>query len=472
MITLDIETLSTSGEGIARHEGLVHFVPRALPGERCEAEVVQASKHWRRAHMRWLLTASPDRVEPPCPFYEQCGGCQLQHMTYTKQLEFKRDAVRETLRRVGHIDIEPEPTVASEPFGYRRKITMAVRDQDGALALCLHRWDDPGALVRVERCPLLVDELNAALPTVEAWLNSGDMAWCRPDLRRLVLRMLDDQPVVILACDPVPPRPRYPERVPLPPAVVAAFCTEWLPRSDPRSSRSIAGAEGPEDTGPGREPRDDDGEAVPESRRGDRNRARGGRMSEGAPAYQLGAPTTTLFHPGAFAQANADIAHRLYQAVVERAGEGNATVVDTYCGTGLLAEQLGHRQKNVVAIELDRDAVVAARRRIQAAGLRKRVIVRRGRVEQLLADHLPADLVVLDPPRAGCDARVIRALIEGPPARIAYISCHPAAFARDARRLVDAGYSLERVTPFDMFPQTYHVELLAELHHHPSPASV
>jgi 23S rRNA (uracil1939-C5)-methyltransferase len=196
-------------------------------------------------------------------------------------------------------------------------------------------------------------------------------------------------------------------------------------------------------------------------------------MTGGARAYQLGPSSATPLHPGAFAQANAEIARRLYETVVELAGEGSAAIVDAYAGAGLLAEQLGHKGHNVVAIELDRDAVAAARRRIQAAGLRKRVIVRRGRVEESLPDHLPADLVVLDPPRVGCDPRVIRALIAQPPARIAYISCHPAAFARDARRLLDGrrlrdgAYTLDRVTPFDMFPQTHHVELLGELRHRP-----
>ena len=377
---------------------------------------VHASKHWRRAHVRNLLTTSPDRVEPPCPIYHACGGCQLQHMAYARQLEFKRDAVRETLRRIGHIDIEPEPTVPSDPFGYRRKISLTPDEHDGALDLCLHRWDDASALVHVERCPLLVEQLNAALPAVEAWINSGEMTWCRPELRRVVLRILDEQPVIVLACDPLPPRPRYPERVPLPSGIAGAYCSE---------------------------------------------------RPEGTPAYHLGPAPATPLHPGAFAQANADIARRLYQAVVETAGEGSAAIVDTYAGAGLLAEQLGHHHKHVIAIELDRDAVAAARRRIQAAGLRKRVIVRRGRVEQLLPDHLPADLVVLDPPRAGCDSRVIQALIDQPPAHLAYISCHPAAFARDARRFLDGAYTLDRLTPFDMFPQTHHVELLGLLSHHP-----
>jgi 23S rRNA (uracil1939-C5)-methyltransferase len=445
VITLDIEAFSSNGEGIARHEGIVHFVPRALPGERCEVEVVHSSKHWRRAHVRRLLAASPDRVEPPCPIYDACGGCQLQHMAYAKQLEFKRDAVRDVLRRVGHVEIEPEPTVPSEPLGYRRKISLSVHERDGALALGLHRWDDPAALVRIERCPLLTDELNAALPAVEAWINSGELAWCRSGLRRVVLRHgtsphPDEPLVVVLACDPLPPRPRYPGKIPLPPGVAAAFCAT---------------------------------------------------RPEGAPIYQLGPSTTEPLFPAAFVQVNADVARRLYRAIVELAaadayhdeaaglvqvpagvGATRSVVIDAYAGAGVLAEQLGHQGHNVVAIELDRDAVAAARRRIQAAGLRRRVIVRRGRVEDLLPGHLPADLVVLDPPRAGCDPRVIRALVARPPARIAYISCHPAAFARDARRLLDAAHILDRLTPFDMFPQTYHVELLAELRHEPASSGV
>lgn len=418
MITVDIDALSSSGEGIARHEGIVHFVPRALPGERCEVEVVRTSKHWRRAHVQRLLTSSPDRVEPACPIYHTCGGCQLQHMAYARQLEFKRDAVRETLRRVGHIEAEPDPTVPSEPFGYRRKVSFAVREHDGSLALCLHRWDDPSALVRVERCPLLVDELNAVLPAVEAWLSSGELSWCRSvlrdgALRRVVVRMLDGRPVVVLACEPPPPRPRFAENIPLPPGIAAAFCS--------------------------REP-------------------------EGAATYQLGPPSSGPPSAGAFTQTNAAVARALYRTIVDLVDDQCRTVTDAYAGAGELTELLGHRAERVTAIESNKEAVVLARRRIAAAGLRKRVIVRRGRVEDLLPDHLSVDLVVLDPPRAGCSHRVIDMLCGQPPDRLAYISCHAAALARDARRLLDAGYHLDGVTPFDMFPQTHHVEVLALLH--------
>ncbi len=412
MITVDIDALSSSGEGIARHEGIVHFVPRALPGEQCEVEVVRTSKHWRRAHVQRLVTRSADRVEPACPIYHACGGCQLQHMAYARELEFKRDAVRETLRRVGHIELEPDPTVPSDPFGYRRKISFTVDAQADSLALCLHRWDDPSALVRVEHCPLLVDELNAVLPAVEAWIGSGEMAWCRSVLRRVVVRMCDDRPVVVLACEPLPARPRYAEKIPLPDGIAAAFCS---------------------------------------------------KRPEGAATYQLGPPPSGPVSAGAFTQTNAAVARSLYRTIVELVDEECRTVTDAYAGAGELTELLGHRAERVTAIESNKEAVVVARRRIQAAGLRRRVIVRRGRVEELLPDHLRADLVVLDPPRAGCSRRVLDALVEQPPARIAYISCHPAALARDARRLVDAGYRLDRVIPFDMFPQTYHVEVLAIL---------
>jgi len=419
VITVDIDALSSSGEGIARHEGIVHFVPRALPRERCEVEVVRTSKHWRRAHVQQLLTVSPDRVEPACPIYHVCGGCQLQHMAYARQLEFKRDAVRETLRRVGHIELEPDPTVPCEPFGYRRKVSFTVRDHDGSLALCLHRWDEPSALVRVERCPLLVDELNAVLPAVEAWISSGEMAWCRPDLQRVVLRVLEEGPAVVLACDPLPTRPRFAEKIPLPPGIAAAFCS---------------------------------------------------KKPERTATYQLGPSSSGPVSAGAFTQTNAAVARSLYRTVVGLVDEQCRTVTDAYAGAGELTELLGHRAERVTAIESNKEAVVLARRRIQAAGLRRRVIVRRGHVEELLSDHLPADLVVLDPPRAGCSRRVLDALVEQPPTRIAYISCHPAALARDARRLLDGrrlpdgAYALDRVIPFDMFPQTHHVEVLALLH--------
>jgi 23S rRNA (uracil1939-C5)-methyltransferase len=210
----------------------------------------------------------------------------------------------------------------------------------------------------------------------------------------------------------LPARPRHAEKIPLPNGIAAAFCS---------------------------------------------------KRPEGAATYQLGPPSSGPISAGVFTQTNAAVARALYRTIVGLVDEQCRSVIDAYAGAGELTELLGHRAEHVIAIESNKEAVVVARQRIQAAGLRRRVIVRRGHVEELLPDHLPADLVVLDPPRAGCTRRVLDALVEQTSARIAYISCHPAALARDARRLLDAGYRLDRVIPFDMFPQTHHVEVLALL---------
>lgn len=410
-LTVDVEALSNNGEGIARHDGLVHFVPRALPGERCDVEVVHATAAWRRAHIVARRTSSSERVEPACPHYADCGGCQLQHMDYAAQLRFKRAALAETLRRIGKIEFEPSPVVASPPFGYRRKVTFAVRVERGHARLCLHRWDRERELVAIERCPQLVDALNETLPAVAAWLNAPPLRGRVRNLRRLVLREDDGALAAALLFDERSTPRQAPPELQAPPGVHAVF----------------AGADKP-----------------------------------GAPLAAWVSPGGAVF-PAAFRQANAVVADLLYDRVAALAGDNCRLAIDAYAGAGELALRLAWRAERVIAIEQQRDAVSAAQLAVAELGLGERVRVLQGRVETLLRRRLPADLVVLDPPRVGCHADVVAALRERPPATLAYVSCHPATLARDLRALLDGGMALTELTPFDMFPQTHHVEALAVL---------
>jgi len=415
LICLEIESLSSSGEGIARAEGVVHFVPRALPGERCEAEVVQRKKHWRRAHLRRVLRASPERISPECPFYDDCGGCQLQHLNYPAQCEFKRTALADTLRRIGHFEIEPAPVTVSKPFGYRRKVTFAAKRAGGRLQLALHRWDDPRLIVPVSNCLQLEPALNARLESVGVWINETLPKGVQNNLRHVVIQQEqeDNEPCVVILRFEKPLREwKSLQRLSLPDGVGAVYASLERP---------------------------------------------------GARLHRVRRETSTALFPGAFRQANREIAQALYERILDWVPEGCDSALDAYAGAGEAALGLAKRAGRVIAIEQDRDAIQAARFRAKTSDAGDRVEIVRGRVEERLGQFLPADFVVLDPPRAGCDTRVLEPLLERPPKRLAYVSCHPAALARDLRRLVDGGFELEKVIPFDMFPQTHHLEVLALL---------
>lgn len=412
MIPLEISALSPNGEGIARHGGMVHFVPRTLPGECCEVEVVQRTARWCRAHVRRWLVRVPARVSPPCPLYDACGGCQLQHMSYEQQCAFKRGAVMETLRRIGHIDIVPEEVVASPPTGYRNKVTFTVIRTETGLRLGLHRWDAPDALIPVPSCLQLEPELNACLPAIERWINAPGTSSLRDRCTRLVLRRLEHERIVVVV---VPPKTlsslRFDE-IALPEGISALYVTE-------------------------------------------------DRLA--APIHLLTQSSKGPRFPTAFGQTNAVIAATLYRTLATLPDDRCRMAVDAYAGTGELLVLLAERAERVTGIEINREAVSATRMRVAQAGLSERVRVRWGAAEKWLARALPASFVVLNPPRAGCGQRVLDTLVQRPPQQLAYVSCHPAALARDLRSLLDAGFQLERVVPFDMFPQTYHVEVLAVL---------
>ncbi len=411
MIMMEIEALSTQGEGIARHEGMVYFIPRALPGEKCGVEIVERKKNWGRAHIREILSLSPQRVEPVCPHYSQCGGCQLQHLDYPAQLEFKRSALAETFRRIGHLQAEAEEVVPSAPFHYREKVTFSWMEIDGKIRMALHRWDRPGDLTPIDACPQLSLELGKCLPVLENWMNQADLARQIPGLRRVVLRRMEEFPLAILLTEPG----SSDSKVSLP-AIPAPLAAVYRAEDRP-----------------------------------------------GAPVRLLGSRIEARRFPSAFRQANRAIADRLYQAVEDALPEGCARIVDAYAGAGELTLRLARKANRVVGIELDRQAVEEARTAARKAGLEDRVHFHRGRAEELIRKRLPADYVVLDPPRSGCDARLIEALCQVPPRRLAYISCHPAALARDLARFLESKFRLVRLVPFDMFPQTDHLETLAVL---------
>lgn len=404
---LEIEKLSSSGEGIARNQGLVYFIPRTLPGEKCVVRPVLSKKKWCRAlPVKWLQY-SGDRTKPPCSYYDKCGGCQLQHISYEDQLVFKKHALEETLRRIGHIEQEAEAVHPSRPFGYRRKVTFEVRfTSAGEPELCFHRWDTPRDLVAIGQCPQLVPALNDSLPPLLVWISR--ISW-KNAIQKAVL-VSDEEGVKVIL------------RLKQPKAAME------------KSSETIALPEGIE--------------AVYISK--DR---------EHAPLKKLLSGSSQGFPPGSFRQINAEAAAFLYRQVVHFLPEACSSVVDAYGGSGELAVMLLEQCGKVTLIELDSQTVRQARRRSSG----RKLLVRQGRVEDLLPKALPAEYVILDPPRAGCSQPVIKTLQEFSPSRIAYISCHPAALARDLRSLMDHGYRISRVQPVDMFPQTYHLETLVLL---------
>ena len=403
VVSVSIDSIAAGGDGVGRKEGLVVFVPRTAPGDVVTAHI-SGRGHFARGSLRSVVTPSAVRIDPPCPHYtrDKCGGCQLQHMTYDSQLVAKQMIIRDSLQRIGKRAVDP-PAIERSPkeWRYRTKLTLAMRRRGSRWIAGLHPYDDPVRVFPLTDCPITDRRV------VSAWHEVMEADAYFPDAKELrgSVRITSGGPtLVIMGGESWAARDQFSAAVP-------SLSAVWWEPSDDKPRRLLY------------------------DRRRDRT------------------PSAS------FAQVNAGMAEILQQYVVERARAFRPrTAVDAYAGAGETAAALSEDGVAVTAIELDPDASEWS-----ASRLRPPSRAVQGRVEDVLPTVLPADLVILNPPRAGVDARVTDALeanvshVRG----LIYVSCNPSTLARDVARL--PGYAIEAIRAFDMFPQTAHVETVCEL---------
>lgn len=416
-VSARIDSIAAGGEGVGRlDDGRVVFVHRTAPGDLAEIRLIHEQKRWARGRVLRILEPSPERREAPCRFYAECGGCTLEHITYEAQLRAKARIVSDAMTRIGGISTDPPRIVASpEVQRYRNRVSFALRRSgSGRLAAGFHALGDPERVIDVDGSCLLPEQ-----PIALVWdrlrANWGANAQRLPSgaQLRLTLRATAAGEVsLLIEGGHSPGRPQ--ELLDAVDGLVAI----WH-RPGTAGPELIAGAPGLPETW-GDEPLELSG--------------------------------------AAFLQVNRGAATLLESYVAEVAGPvAGLRVIDAYCGIGLHARRLARAGATVVGIELDPDAVAEARRTAPEGAT-----FREGPVEELLPRHLPAELVILNPPRSGVAAEVMDTLATAAPHRIIYVSCNPAALARDVRRL-GSSFQLERLQCFDLFPQTAHVETVALL---------
>ncbi len=400
-IRLTLERMAHGGEAIGRHEGKVVFVPFGVPGEIVEVEIVEDRGSYARGRIVAVVSPSPERTDPPCPHFGECGGCHLQHMRYEAQVRWKAEIVRDQLRRIGKIEDPPvRPTIPSpDPFGYRNQVQFSI-SADGRLgfqAMRSHR------VVPISRCWIahpMLQELYEALDieglslrrlTLRCGVRTGD---------RMVIFETEGDEVPVLETDLRVSLVLLTEEEKAIPLIGLDYLTEEV----------------------------------------------------GGVRFRISAPS--------FFQTHTEMAEQIVRRVVEWADlHGTESVLDAYCGVGLFAAHLAPHARRVVGIEAHPAA--AADAQYNLAGF-PHVEIRTGTVEAVAPTlEGPFEVVVVDPPRSGCSKEALDALLRLAPRRWIYVSCDPATLARDARHLLDAGYRLREVQPFDMFPQTYHIETVS-----------
>jgi len=365
-ITLQISDIAFGGEGVARIDEFVVFVPFVLVGEEVEAEVTEVKKSFARAKLSRVIQASPDRVEAPCRYFGGCGGCQYQHIAYAAQLQIKHKQIADLFERIGKISREVVAPVVPclQPFGYRNRVM--IRSQwnkpEQKLNIGFVRWDC-GLVEDIEECRIAEPPINEQIKHVRAHPPpKGGI--------KVVLR--------------IPPE-------------------NW---------------------------------EVP---------------------------------PDSFFQNNFFLLPELVKTVREFLVRGRARhLIDLYCGVGFFGIELADVVESFVGVEFDQQAIKAARRNAVLHERSNGEFISADVQEalpQLLTKFSPgATSLVLDPPRKGCQRELLELLRRERPAQIIYVSCHPATMARDLNVLCGDGvFKLVQVVPLDMFPQTQHVECVAEL---------
>ena len=427
-LELEVDSLAHGGRGVARNDGFVVFVAGALPGDRVRAEVTKAKRRFAEARVVELLRPGADRVPDSCAHEDEpCPGAPWQGLAYERQLTEKSGQVGDALRRIGGLDgfeleeIEP----AGERWRYRNKLEYTFGESEGELALGFHargRWD---LVVGVEDCLLASERGNEARNAVRDWARRKSISPYDRRARDGVLRNLavregrrtgQIQTRLVTA----------PGRLPKPPVDLHTVI-----EGDSGGTDGPTGALGAE------------------------------RLAE-----ELCGLSLEISH-GAFFQTNTEMAERLYAIAAEYAGlSGAERVFDLYCGIGTVGLTMAERAGEVWGLEILPEAIADAERnaalnRIGNAAFR--VGSARTGVRPLLDEAGRPDVVVIDPPRAGLSQKIVRRVIECEAQRIVYVSCNPTTLAPNAAQLVEAGYTLRRVKPVDMFPQTPHIECVALL---------
>ncbi len=480
LIELTIEDMSSDGAGIGRYQGMAFFVKDAVIGDTVTAKIIKLKKTYGYARLMEIKEASPDRVEPRCIYARACGGCQLQHMSYQSQLAFKQQKVRENLIRIGGFegafaDSIMEPIVGmEEPFAYRNKAQFPIGTDGSRTAVAGFYAGRTHHIIANTNCILGVPVNEGVLNAVLDYMKEFDVpaydevtktGW----IRHVLIRYgFDSKEVMVCVV-------ANGKRLPAEHALVQKLCAI-------EGMKSISLNTNMKDTNV----------VLGGHTRviwGDSGITDALYLRDTSDFRRIGEKTVYGISPQSFYQVNPVQTEKLYSLVLEYAGlTGKETVWDLYCGIGTISLFLARYAKQVYGVEVVPQAVEDARQNARRNGISNAEFFL-GRAEEILpvfyemgtqegkgilpekmelSDemHHP-DVIVVDPPRKGCDGTCIETMIRLQAKRIVYVSCDSATLARDLKKLCDGGYEVKRVRAVDQFGQTVHVEtvcLLSKLH--------
>ena len=445
VLTVEIEDIGHDGAGIGKVDGYTLFVKDAVIGDVVEVKVMKAKKNYGYAKLLKIITPSASRVEPLCPYAKKCGGCQIQMMSYEEQLRFKENKVRNNLKRIGGFEEIPmEPILGMKnPFYYRNKAQFPVGyDKEGNLITGFYAGRTH-SIINNRRCYLGVSENELVLNQVLDWMERNHISAYEEEsgkglIRHVLIRygFTTKEVMVCLVVNGagIPAKEDLIEGLRTIPGMTSITIS-----SNTKQTNVIMG------------------EKI---------------------TLLWGQPYITDFigniqyqiSPLSFYQVNPAQTKRLYETALEYAGlSGDETVWDLYCGIGTISLFLAQRAKQVYGVEIIPAAIEDAKRNARLNQIENAQFFV-GKAEEVLPEkyekeQIYADVIVVDPPRKGCEESVLDTMVQMEPKRIVYVSCDSATLARDLKYLCERGYEMKKVKAIDQFPQTVHVETVVMLSH-------
>ena len=439
---LFINNYSHQGEGIGRVNDFTVFVPGAILGERVRVKISEIKKNFARSQLEEVVSSSPHRIKPPCPVYHLCGGCQLQHITYEKQLEMKKGIVENALDRIGNQNIKALPTIGmKDPWRYRNKGYFQVSQEKGMIRLGFYKAGSYD-FVPASGCVLFGLQINRLVRYLEDQLSlqkvtAYDSRAGGGNLRNILIRESGSTEEIMIVFITKEDNLGFDQNV-LNDLVKAFPQVISIYQNISRSPKAVL-------------------------------LGKDFRLLKGKPDLEdtIG-PFKFKISPQSFFQVNAAQAKILNEKVLEYANlSGEETVIDSYCGTATISIYVAKRAKKVYGIEVEKSAVRDAKINCELNGISNLKLFT-GKAEEWLykwrRSGEEVHLIIVDPPRRGCSSKALEGIIKIKPKKIIYVSCNPATLARDLKYLTkDDDYKLKKVLPIDMFPQTSHLECIASL---------
>jgi len=443
ILKLNINSISSEGSGVAKtEEGITVFVPNSAVGDELNVRIIKVQKTYAFGKVEEVLTPSPDRITPTCSVGYKCGGCVYCHISYEAELKAKEQRVKDAIERIAKLNVPVRPIVSTgEVNRYRNKAMIPVGlSKDGKITMGFYS-NHSHRIVECNDCSLQPQCFLKASEILKAFLQSHNIsiyneATGKGLFRHLYLRLAEktDELMITLVING--------KDLPFSDVLIGAFKAE-LP-----NLKSV----------------------VLNVNREDTNVVLGKKSKT---LYGEGFITDVLcglkfkISPQSFYQVNRKGAQLLYSKAAEYADlKGNEVLLDLYCGTGTIGLSMAHKAKSLIGVEIVPKAIEDAKENAKTNGIENARFIcgdAAKAAETLKAEGLTPDVIIIDPPRKGCDKSLIKTISDFNPERVVYVSCDPATLARDLAVFAELGFITQEVTPVDMFPRTAHVECVTWL---------